>query len=364
MKILTVIGARPQMVKAAVVSRAVAARQSSGVNIREMIVHTGQHFDKNMSDVFFDEMGIPKPDNMLGLGGLSHGAMTGRMIEQIESILQQDRPDWVLVYGDTNSTMAGALAAVKLHIPVAHIEAGLRSWNRAMPEEINRVVTDHVSSLLFAPTDSAVKNLLVEGIIGEKVVRTGDVMLDASLFYAKNSVGRPLPVDVGDCPFALVTIHRAENTDEPRRLAAIVAAMEAVASELHLVFPLHPRTRGALERHGLLERLARAATLLDPLGYLDMIRLEDECCLVITDSGGVQKEAYFFGKPCVTLRTETEWTELVDIGANKLVAPDDEKSIVEAIRSGMQVRVDTQTQLYGDGHAAEQIVDCLLSRGR
>ncbi|WP_212644810.1 UDP-N-acetylglucosamine 2-epimerase (non-hydrolyzing) [Delftia sp. PE138] len=360
MKILTVIGARPQMVKAAVVSHAFAARQASGVNVREMIVHTGQHFDKNMSDVFFDEMGIPKPDRMLALGGLSHGAMTGRMIEQIESVLQHERPDWVLVYGDTNSTMAGALAAVKLHIPVAHVEAGLRSWNRAMPEEINRVVTDHVSSLLFAPTDSAVNNLLSEGIIGEKVVRTGDVMLDASLFYAKKSAGRPLPVGVGDGRFALVTIHRAENTDEPRRLAAIVAAMEAVAADLHLVFPLHPRTRGALERNGLLERLARAATLLDPLGYLDMTRLEDACSLVITDSGGVQKEAYFFGKPCVTLRTETEWTELVDIGANNLVAPDDEKSIVEAIRMGIELRVDAKNQLYGNGHAAEQIVDHLL----
>ncbi|WP_272551253.1 non-hydrolyzing UDP-N-acetylglucosamine 2-epimerase [Acidovorax sp. NCPPB 3576] len=361
MKILTVIGARPQLVKAAVVSHEIQARQQAGTAVQELIVHTGQHFDKNMSDVFFDEMSIPRPHRMLALGGLSHGAMTGRMIEQIESVLVEERPDWMLVYGDTNSTMAGALAAVKLHIPVAHVEAGLRSWNRAMPEEINRVVTDHVSSLLFAPTDSAVANLKAEGIAGQQVVRTGDVMFDASLFYASKAVNLPLPAGVGNRPFALVTIHRAENTDDPKRLQAIVEALERASRAIHMVFPVHPRTRGALGRLGLLDRLEAIATLLDPVGYLEMVQLEKACTLVVTDSGGVQKEAYFFGKPCVTLRTETEWTELVEIGANVLVAPDDAQSIAQAIADGVQRTVDTSAQLYGDGHAAAHIVDQLLS---
>lgn len=360
MKILTIVGARPQFVKAAVVSREIVRYQGAGHNISERIVHTGQHFDSNMSDVFFEEMAIPKPDRTLSLGGLSHGAMTGRMIEQIEELILEDRPDSVLVYGDTNSTMAGALAAVKLQVPVAHVEAGLRSWNRAMPEEINRIVTDHVSSLLFAPTQSAVDNLRREGVIGEKVVRTGDVMCDAARFYAELAAGRPLPTGVGDRPFALVTIHRAENTDDPRRLTAIVEALERASRSMQLVFPLHPRTRGSLAQEGLLGRLATAVTVLDPVGYLDMVRLEATCALVITDSGGVQKEAYFFGKPCVTLRTETEWTELVAAGANVLVSPSDARSMALAIEEGARRTVDTSQQLYGDGQSATGIIDWLM----
>ncbi|MFN9279797.1 MAG: non-hydrolyzing UDP-N-acetylglucosamine 2-epimerase [Betaproteobacteria bacterium] len=361
MRVLTVVGARPQFVKAAVVSREIQRRRQAGHDLHELIVHTGQHFDGNMSDVFFEEMAIPRPHRTLALGGLSHGAMTGRMLEQIEEVLQAERPDWVLVYGDTNSTMAGALSAVKLHIPVAHVEAGLRSWNRAMPEEINRVVTDHVSTLLFAPTDPAVANLAREGVAADRVVRTGDVMYDASLFYASLAKDRPLPASVGVRPFGLVTIHRAENTDDPSRLRAIVEGLETAARDMQLVFPLHPRTRGALARLQLLDRMAAAVTLLEPVGYLDMVRLEAACAVVITDSGGVQKEAYFFGKPCVTLRTETEWTELVTAGANVLVSPDDAAAMAQAVTAALGRAVQTEGRLYGDGHAAAQIVDRLLA---
>ena len=360
MKILTVVGARPQFVKAAVVSREIARRRAAGQDISEAIVHTGQHFDLNMSDVFFTEMGIPRPDHALTLGGLSHGAMTGRMLEEIERILLADRPDWVLVYGDTNSTLAGALAAVKLHIDVAHVEAGLRSWNRAMPEEINRIATDHVSTLLFAPTASAVANLANEGVPAERIVRTGDVMQDAALHYAAAARSRPLPEGVAQ-PFALVTVHRAENTDDPVRLAAIVGALTDVAQRRKLVFPVHPRTRNALDKIGLLAALEAHATLLPPVGYLDMVALEAAAAVIVTDSGGVQKEAYFFAKPCVTLRTETEWTELVAAGANVLVAPNDRAAMAGAIDAAFGRSVDTSGRLYGDGNAAAQIVDALCA---
>jgi UDP-GlcNAc3NAcA epimerase len=354
MKVLTVVGARPQFVKAAAVSRAF---QACTPGVREVIVHTGQHFDQNMSDVFFEEMQIPRPQHQLALGGLGHGAMTGRMMESLEGILQQEQPDWVLVYGDTNSTMAGALAAVKLHIPVAHVEAGLRSFNRAMPEEINRVVTDHVASLLFAPTDAAVRNLATESITGDKVVRSGDVMVDASLFYSARADGRMLQrLGLQPGGYFLATIHRAENVDEPERLATIVRALARCAAELPLVLPIHPRTRKALDARGLLALVDPARLrLIDPVGYLDMVQLEKDARVVLTDSGGVQKEAYVFGVPCVTIRGETEWVELLDCGANRLVPPTSEEAVVQAALAAAAGTRDFVRGLYGDGHAAEAI---------
>ncbi|MCK0097480.1 UDP-N-acetylglucosamine 2-epimerase (non-hydrolyzing) [Yoonia sp. F2084L] len=313
MKLLTVIGARPQFIKAATVSRAVAGRD----DVNEVIVHTGQHYDANMSDVFFEELSIPKPNYHLGIGGGSHGKMTGRQMEEIESVLLKESPDVVLVYGDTNSTLAGALAAVKLHIPVAHVEAGLRSFNKKMPEEINRILTDHASTSLFAPTQTAIKNLSSEGICGDHVQMVGDVMYDAALFYRdrarKPSWFEELPISENE--FVLATIHRAENTDNPQRFAAIFAGL--AQSEKSIVLPLHPRTRARLKDHGI--QPSDNMHIVDPVGYLEMVWLEAHCALVATDSGGVQKEAYFHGKPCITLRDETEWVELVEIGANVLV---------------------------------------------
>jgi UDP-GlcNAc3NAcA epimerase len=364
-KIVTVVGARPQFVKAAVVSREIAKRAAAGVPLSELIVHTGQHFDENMSDVFFDEMAIPRPHVLLQFGGLSHGAMTGRMIEALESIVLAERPDWLVIYGDTNSTLAGALAAVKVHTKVAHVEAGLRSFNRAMPEEINRVVADHVSDLLFAPTDEAVANLATEGIAGTHVVRTGDVMCDASLFYAEQSKGRPLPAGIvhGE-KFVLCTIHRAENTDDATRLAAIAEALCALSSQVRVVLPLHPRTKNAFQKAGLLERVSAAVTLLPPLGYLDMVALEAASTLVLTDSGGVQKEAYVFGKQCVTLRTETEWVELVRAGVNVLVPPFNASAIVDAVSTRLCMPFGAKPGIYGNGDAATAIVDSLLQATR
>jgi UDP-GlcNAc3NAcA epimerase len=362
MRILTVVGARPQFVKAAVVSREIATR---GGAIVESILHTGQHFDENMSDVFFEQMHIPRPTHQLSIGGLPHGAMTGRMIEGIESLLREERPDWVLVYGDTNSTMAGALAAVKLHVPVAHVEAGLRSFNRRMPEEINRVVTDHVSSLLFAPTEAAVANLAREGIDAARVRRSGDVMFDASRFYGRIAADRTPASIAGDglVPrgYGLVTLHRAENTDDPARIGAIVDALRTVAKRLPLVLPLHPRTRGTLDRLGLLDRLRAAVRLLDPVGYLEMVALERDARVIVTDSGGVQKEAYFFDVPCVTLRDETEWVELIEAGANRLAPPSaGSVAMVAAVDAALDSPREFVAGLYGDGAAARQIVDALV----
>jgi len=359
-RVLRVVGARPQFMQAPVAREALLARGHE-----HLLVHTGQHYDEGMSAVFFRELGLPEADVNLGVAGLSHGAMTGRMLEEIEKIILAERPDWVLVYGDTNSTLAGALAAVKLHVGVAHVEAGLRSWNRAMPEEINRVATDHVAALLFAPTATAVTNLRNEGMPDNKIVRTGDVMQDAALHYAAAARDRSLPagLDAG-MPFALITVHRAENTDDPARLAAIVTALQAVARARRVVFPVHPRTRNALERLGLLAGLEAVATLLPPVGYLDMVALESAAAVIVTDSGGVQKEAYFFARPCVTLRTETEWTELVEAGANVLVAPDDPAAMQAAIEAAFTRRVDTSGRLYGDGHAAAQIIDALCAAPR
>lgn len=354
MKVLTVVGARPQFVKAATVSRAF---QACSPRVDEVIVHTGQHFDQNMSAVFFDEMEIPRPQHQLDLGGLGHGAMTGRMMESIEGILQQEKPDWVLVYGDTNSTMAGALAAVKLHIPVAHVEAGLRSFNRAMPEEINRIVADHVSTLLFAPTEVAVRNLASEGIAGEKVVRSGDVMYDASLFYSRRADGQALKrFGLEPKGYFLATIHRQENVDDPQRLAVIVQALAQCAVRMPVLLPIHPRTRKMLAQTGLLAGIDIARLrMVDPVGYLDMVQLERHAGVVLTDSGGVQKEAYFFGVPCVTVRNETEWVELVECGANRLAPPDSVDSIVQAATAAATMSFKAPVGLYGDGSAAHAI---------
>ena len=351
-KILTILGARPQFIKAAPVSRALAA-----AGLREQIVHTGQHFDAGMSDVFFEELGIPAPAHHLGISGGGHGVMTGAMLQALEPVMEQARPDWVLVYGDTNSTLAGALAASKLHIPVAHVEAGLRSFNRRMPEEQNRIVTDHLSDLLLTPTDGATRRLREEGIPAARIVQVGDVMFDAALYYAERAVERSAILaqhGLQAGAYVLATVHRADNTDELDRLRAIVEGLEAVAAEHPVILPLHPRTRAALDRHGLAFARVRA---IDPVGYLDMVTLERHAALIATDSGGVQKEAYFHGVPCVTLRDETEWTELLDLGWNRL-APPTRTDIAAEIRSAFGT-IGRDGKPYGDGHAAEHIAQAI-----
>jgi UDP-GlcNAc3NAcA epimerase len=316
MRILTVVGARPQFIKAATVSRAIASRS----DLAEVMVHTGQHFDDNMSEVFFRELEIAKPAHHLGIGGGSHGQNTGRMIEALERVMQDEAPDAVLVYGDTNSTLAGALAAAKLPLPVIHVEAGLRSFNRAMPEEINRVLTDHVSTLLLTPTLQAVRNLEAEGISGTQVVNVGDVMFDAALFFGRRAeAGSAIlsRLSLRGGAFWLATVHRQENTDRPERLARILEGLSR--APVPVVLPLHPRTRRRIEEQG--ERLPRNVVAVEPLGYLDMVMLEKNAALIVTDSGGVQKEAYFHRVPCLTLRDETEWVELVELGWNRLASP-------------------------------------------
>lgn len=348
MKTVTIVGARPQFIKAATVSRAFAEQ---GIN--EVLVHTGQHYDTNMSDIFFDELRIPRPNYHLGIGGGTHGQMTGRQLEKIEEVLLTERPDWVLVYGDTNSTLAGALAAVKLHIPVAHVEAGLRSFNRRMPEEINRVVTDHASCLLFAPTATAVRNLADEGITGDKVQLVGDVMFDAALFY-RDLARQPVWFDglgVGEGEFVLCTIHRAENTDDIVRLSGILKGL--ADSGLPVILPLHPRTKAVIDHSGIV--MANTIRIVPPVGYLEMVWLEMHCRVVATDSGGVQKEAYFHCKPCVTLRNETEWVELVAANANVLVGADS-IALAAALAEFTKPECEGHMRLYGDGNAASKIV--------
>ncbi len=351
---MTVVGARPQLVKAAIVSRALEAEGHT-----ELVVHTGQHYDDQMSAIFFRELGMAEPHLNLAIGSMSHGAQTGRMLEALEKAMQDELPDWVLLYGDTNSTLAGALAASKLHLAVAHVEAGLRSFNRRMPEEVNRVVTDHLSAVLFAPTVTAVENLAREGIEGEAVQLVGDVMYDASLTF-----GGPRPI-VGElglegADFVLATVHRAENTDDPALLENVFRGLVDVATRAQVVLPLHPRTEAALERAALLDQVRDALLVRPPIGYLDMLALEKAAQLVVTDSGGVQKEAFFAGTPCVTLRPETEWTELVEIGWNRLLAPDSEElgaQILAALEAGAPAPPDTP--LYGGGHAARRIAEQL-----
>ena len=362
MKIVTVVGARPQFVKAAVVSRELEKRH----DVVELLLHTGQHYDANMSDVFFEEMDIPKPAYHLGIGSGGHGAQTGRMLAEIERVLLDEAPDWVLVYGDTNSTLAGALAAVKLHIRVAHVEAGLRSFNRRMPEEINRILTDHAADVLYAPTATAVENLQKEGLSDQRVVQVGDVMLDASLYYRERAKSRPLAAGgqaLNPQGYVLATLHRAETTDDPNRLAAAVGGLAQAGKRLGLpvVLPLHPRTRKMLAACTDLAAATQQLAIVDPVGFFDMLQLEAHAAVVATDSGGVQKEAYFFQVPCVTLRDETEWVELVASGWNRLAPPTDAESVAEAIvaAKGSQGQA---VQLYGDGQAAAKIVGDLVGR--
>lgn len=346
---MTVVGARPQFIKAAPLSDVLRAR------VREVLVHTGQHFDPGMSDVFFHELGLPRPDHHLGIAGGPHGRQTGAMLAAVEEVLEAERPDAVLVYGDTNSTLAGALAAAKLHIPIAHVEAGLRSFNRAMPEEVNRVLTDHVSTWLFTPSEASRAQLEREGITdGVHVV--GDIMYDAILRHRERAAASPYPAALGVQPggYYLCTIHRAENTDHPARLRALFAGLARL--DRPVVLPLHPRTRGRLAEFGITP--AAGIRAIDPVGYLDMLRLQQAAACVLTDSGGVQKEAYYLEVPCVTLRDETEWTETVDTGWNRLAGTDAD-AMVEAVRALAEYRAP-RPPLYGRGDSARRIAGVLL----
>lgn len=356
MKIVTVIGARPQFIKAAALSRII----KNDDRIQEVIIHTGQHFDRNMSKIFFDELEIPEPTYHLDIHSLSHGAMTGRMMEQIEEILINEKPDFVLVYGDTNSTLAGALAAKKLHIRVAHVEAGLRSFNMQMPEEINRILTDRISDILFCPTQNAVYNLTKEGFdLFETVIyNSGDIMYDAALFFQtkaqiESQIRKQLNITSED--YVLATIHRQENTDNTNRLMQIVEALNQIHIERQVIVPLHPRTRKILDNLGIRPEF----TIIEPVGYMDMIALTSHAYMVLTDSGGLQKEAFFFGKYCLTLRDHTEWTELVENGFNTLVGANRE-AILTAYKQNQSCQSDFSMPLYGHGHAAEFIVDQLI----
>ena len=356
MKILTVIGARPQFVKAAVVSREI--KKHSGIS--EIIVHTGQHFDPSMSDIFFEEMDIPRPDYNLNIHGLSHGAMTGQMLEKLDEIIMAEKPDFVLVYGDTNSTLAGALSAAKLHCKVAHVEAGLRSFNMKMPEEINRILVDRISNILFCPTDTAIRNLKNEGFanFGIKIVKSGDVMLDAALYYAKKIEGKASflkQIGLEGEKYILATIHRAENTDSIERFSSIIKALNEISKFEKVLLPIHPRTKKIMEANGIKPRF----DIIEPVGYFEMLELLQNCSAVMTDSGGVQKEAYFFKKQCITLRDETEWVELVENGFNTIVGSDFDK-IVSAYKKLSGTKPDFGNMLYGSGNAAAEIVANLI----
>lgn len=353
MKIVTIIGARPQFVKAAVVSRAIAEFD----DVEEIIVHTGQHFDANMSDVFFEEMAIPRPHYNLNINGLGHGAMTGQMLEKIEGVLLEEKPDWVLVYGDTNSTIAGALAAKKLHIKVAHVEAGLRSFNMDMPEEINRILTDRISDILFCPTSTAVNNLRKEGYdnLDCEVVNVGDVMQDAAIFYAGKA--RKPVVELPE-KFALCTVHRAENTDSIDRLKGIFMALEEISADVPVVLPLHPRTKAKLQAIDY-DFDKSNICFISPVGYLEMVWLLSNCRFVLTDSGGLQKEAYFFSKPCITMRDETEWVELLDNGFNRLAGASTDRIVRMASEINSQSDLDFSLRLYGNGDAGNRIIEKL-----
>lgn len=359
-KTLTVVGARPQFVKAAMVSRAIKTHNDSAPTLRlnEEILHTGQHYDQNMSDIFFTEMGIPEPAVNLAVGSGRHGETTGAMLAGIETEILARKPDLILVYGDTNSTLAAALAAAKLHVPVAHVEAGLRSFNRQMPEEINRVLTDHLAALLFCPTQQAVEHLASEGItVG--VSQVGDVMYDAALLFAKIADEKSTilsDLDLASQSYFLATVHRAENTDEVEILTEILQGLSDLAQDQTIIFPCHPRTRACIERCGLTE-IAAKLRMIEPVSFLDMIALEKQARLILTDSGGVQKEACFHSVPCVTLRNETEWVETVSAGWNTLVGHD-RVAIVNAARTATP---GTAIDAYGQGESAGEIVNSIAA---
>lgn len=356
MKIVTIVGARPQFIKASALSREVLKHPE----LQEIIIHTGQHFDANMSDVFFREMEIPAPKYQLDVHSLPHGAMTGRMLEGIERILMDEKPDWVLVYGDTNSTLAGALAAKKLHIRLAHVEAGLRSFNLRMPEEINRIVTDRISDLLLCPTETAIRNLRNEGFdtFGSTMANVGDIMYDAALYYREKALSESRLLEsqgLKHGEYVLATLHRQENTDQPGNMEGIIRALNVINSEVKVVMPVHPRTRQLIFN---LETKP-AFTMIDPVGYIDMVALTSGSKYVVTDSGGLQKEAYFFRKHCITLREETEWTELVEAGANTLCGASYDR-IMSAVKNIPQRPDIFDKMLYGNGTTAAQIVKALI----
>ncbi len=359
MKIVTVIGARPQFIKAA----AVSAELSKTQGIDEILVHTGQHYDQEMSDVFFKDLNIPQPKYNLNVGGSSHGKMTGQMLIDLEIILQKEKPNVLLVYGDTNSTLAGALAATKLHIPVAHVEAGLRSFNKKMPEEINRIMTDHCSEVLFSPTKLATTHLVNEGLSEHFIVQVGDVMLDVCLLFqdmVKDEHIENFQPYISNGKFVLATVHRQENTDNRDKLLNILSGLQEVSKELPVLFPIHPRTKKCIEQFDLGEYL-NGITLVPPLGYLEMVGLQMRASVIATDSGGVQKEAFFHEVPCVTLREETEWVELVDAGWNHLSPLGSSKGISEMILNSVG-RKGASIQPYGNGNSAHLIIQSLLER--
>lgn len=365
MKIVTIVGARPQFIKVAPVWRAIQQHNLRGEKpqITEIFVHTGQHYDYEMSQVFFDQLEIPRPQYHLDVRSGTHGEMTGLMLSRIEKVLLQERPDWAMVYGDTNSTLAGALAASKLHIPLVHVEAGLRSFNRRMPEEINRVLTDHISSLLFCPTDSAVQNLKREGI-RKGVFRVGDVMYDTFLFWKdialKSSTILP-DLEIKPRNYYLATVHRQENADDFRNLENIFLAFGQFArDECPVIVPLHPRTRKALKKVKRVGQLKQHVRLIPPVSYLDMIALESQARLILTDSGGVQKEAYFARVPCITLREETEWAETVESGWNHLGGTHSQR-ILDAFEKAIRFSTSEQPRFYGNGKASNIILRHLIS---
>ncbi|MBD1227549.1 non-hydrolyzing UDP-N-acetylglucosamine 2-epimerase [Xenorhabdus griffiniae] len=351
-KIITIIGARPQFIKASVVSRQLEQKRK----FQEIIIHTGQHFDSNMSTIFFDELKIPKPNYTLNIHGGFHGEMTGKMLAEIEKVLIKEKPDNVMVYGDTNSTLAGALAASKLHIPVIHIEAGLRSFNMHMPEEINRILTDNISSILFCPTDTAINNLHNEGFHSKPIIikKSGDVMEDSALHFSKIAK-KPIKLNLSN--FILTTLHRAENTDDKVRLTEIVNSLNYIHKKIcPIVFPLHPRTKNKLKEYDL----KLDVYLIEPVGYLEMLWLLNNTNIVITDSGGLQKEAFFFKKPCITIRDQTEWVELIEAGVNKL-SEANSSEIINSVKNSLNINITSISSMYGGGIAAETIANELES---
>ncbi len=376
-KILTIIGARPQIIKAAALSRAIKNHFSD--KIKEFILHTGQHYDENMSEVFFEELSIPRPDFNLNVGSGNHGEQTSKMIEQIEKILLEIKPNYIVLYGDTNSTLAGAIAASKIHVPIVHIEAGLRSYNKKMPEEINRIMCDHVSTLLFSPTATGFDNLRKEGfkidnfppfsIDNPKVYHCGDIMYDNSLFFSEIAETKSnilTKLGIADLPYVLCTIHRNNNTDDSERLNSIFRALLDIqlSENMNIILPLHPRTRKMLASN-LKPELYKTIDnnqkfiITEPVSFLDMIKLEANATIIVTDSGGVQKEAYFFKKPCVILRPETEWIEIVEHG-NAIIADADYNKIKSSFDKLLNNNKLKYSSIFGDGNAAEFICEKII----
>ena len=357
-KIVTIIGARPQFIKASAISRLLQKEST----LKEIIVHTGQHYDTNMSQVFLDELDIPTIAYQLGIGSGTQGKQTGEMLTAIEAILMQEKPDYLLIYGDTNSTLAGALAAVKLHIPIAHVEAGLRSYNRVMPEEINRIVADQVSDLLFAPTEQAVKNLKSEGFADGKIHKVGDVMYDVALFFAEKSeristILEKLKLQKNG--YILATIHRAENTNDINKLISLFTVLESINETFPIIMPLHPRTRKLMDAYSARYLAKTNIHVIEPIGFLDMVMLEKNAALIMTDSGGVQKEAFFYKIPCITLRSETEWVETVHLGWNTLVDPLNTEAIYQQTLNTIGQQGMPHHSPYGTGNAAQLVIEQL-----